>query len=114
MAAAQGPSPEDFNVFSKFFETISYYGNWFTGGGIGTLLTLIWRVRGKLSDFETAQARHADQIKELRDISNAHEEKIGRHATKDDLDAAVGAITGEFRARMSDMTQLIAMRGSGK
>lgn len=108
MAVPTRPTPDDFENISKAFDWLYQWANVITTGGLAVIGGFLWRASGKIAHFESQQDQHARDIAELKAMRQAQSDKIETLATKDDLNEATANITGEFRARMSDMAQFIS------
>ena len=104
---APQPSPEDLDAFSRGFEWLFQKAELLLTGIGGIILLFVWRVSSRVTKYEATQEEHDKAIKELQGRRVLADAKIETLATKDDLADIREAITGEFRARMSDMTTLI-------
>ena len=101
------PSPDDFDVLSRVFDWLYQWANVLLTGIIATVAGFLWRTSASVAEFKLKQEEHGKAIAELKTLRETQSAKIETLATKDDLAEMQGAITGELRSRMSDMTQLI-------
>lgn len=101
------PSPEDFDAFSRGLGWLLQKAEVILTGLGGVILLFVWRVSGKVKDFEKTQDEHDRAIRELQSRRVLADAKIETLATKDDLAETQAVITGELRSRMTDMTALL-------
>lgn len=108
MAVPGRPTPDDLDNISKAFDWLYQWANVLSTGALTVIGGMVWRVSGKIAQFEGQQAQHAADIAELKKMREAQTAKIETLATKDDLKQAADNITGEFRTRLSDMGRFIS------
>jgi hypothetical protein len=107
MAVPTRPTPDDFDNISKAFDWLYQWANVLTTGVLTLIGGFLWRASAKITKFESEQEKQATDIAELKRMREAQSAKIETLATKDDLEQATSNITGELRAGMATMAQLV-------
>ncbi len=107
MGTPPGPTPDELDNISRIVNWVYAQLNVIATGGIAIIGGVLWRASAKIAKFEAEQIKQNEDIAELKEMRKAQTLKIETLATKDDLEQAVSNITGELRAGMSTMAQVV-------